>query len=59
MPVHIDDINATVQVDSGAQADDASSGGHEPSPQEQARWQAIERRAQALAERTAAWRFDD
>lgn len=59
MPVHIDEIHADVSVQSRGQAEEPSSGGEAPSTSEQERWQQVERRARVLAERTAAWGFDD
>jgi len=59
MPVHIDTIDANVNVESRVQAEEPSSGGEAPSSNEQERWQQVERRARALAERTSAWGFDD
>jgi|GEM_PF-4396349 hypothetical protein len=59
MPVHIDEIHADVSVQSRGQAEEPSSGGEAPSSNEQERWQQVERRARALAERTSAWGFDD
>jgi hypothetical protein len=59
MPVHIDTIDANVNVESRGQAEEPSSGGEAPSSNEQERWQQVERRARALAERTSAWGFDD
>lgn len=59
MPVHIDTIDANVNVESRGQAEEPSSGGEAPSTNEQERWQQIERRTRALAERTSAWGFDD
>ena len=58
MPIHIDDVQASVEVDAGETGGEAT-GGTEPSPPAQQRWEDTAHRLDHLARRTAAWGFDD
>lgn len=59
MPVHIEEIDANVNVQSRGQAEEPSSGAEAPSTTEQERWMALSRLVRERAERTSAWGFDD
>lgn len=60
MPIVINEMSSTVQVDEGAApAGEHATGGTEPAPLEQQRWQALARRSEQLDARVAAWDFDD
>ncbi len=59
MPVHIEEIDANVNVQSRGQAEEPSSGAEAPSTNEQERWMALARLVRERAERTSAWGVDD
>jgi len=61
MPIAIEEIESTVDVEGPAGSGGGSPAGTTtaPSPQAQQRWLEMARRSQELAARTAAWRFDD
>lgn len=58
MPIEIEDVTTSVHVEpsSGEGTPDHAD---ETGVQAQQRWQALAARSLQLAERTAAWRFDD
>lgn len=61
MPVSIGEVESTVEVESpsGAPGQGGGHAGTAPSPEAVQRLVEMARRAQELAARTAAWRFDD
>ena len=61
MPISIGEIDSTVEVDAPAEGGGGggSQSGTAPSLQTVQRWQELARRAEELAARTSAWRFDD
>lgn len=60
MPVSIGEVDTTVEVESPTGPGGGGGGaGTAPSPEAVQRALEMARRAQELAARTAAWRFDD
>jgi hypothetical protein len=60
MPVSIGEVESTVEVESpSGEGHGGGQAGTAPSPEAVQRWLEMARRAEALAARTAAWRFDD
>jgi hypothetical protein len=61
MPIEIGEINSTVVVDDtrGSDAAGSTASTDLPAPLDQQRWQAQAERQRWLAQRTAAWGFDD
>jgi hypothetical protein len=57
MPIHIDDVETRVDVRSSDQPGEAAR--TQPAPEALPEWQKLARRAAEIAERTAAWGFDD
>ena len=61
MPIHLDEVETQVDVQtrgSGGGANDSAATTATP-PDALPRWQELARRDALLAERTAAWGFDD
>lgn len=60
MPLVIQEMSSTVQVDEGAPvAGENAGGGTEPSAADQQRWLELARRSEQLQARVSAWGFDD
>jgi hypothetical protein len=60
MPVSIGEVSSTVEVErASGEGHGGDDGGTKPSPESVQRWLEMARRAEELAARTAAWRFDD
>ena len=57
MPIQINEIETQVDVQAPASAQETP--GAKAAPDALARWQEMARRGSQLAERTAAWNFDD
>ncbi len=59
MPIDIEDVTTTVHVEPSGSGGEGGQPTVESGPEALQRWQALAARSQQLAERTAAWRFDD
>ena len=59
MPVSIGEIDSTVDVQNAGETQQGGGTATAPTPQSIQRQLELARRAEELAARTAAWRFDD
>ena len=57
MPIHLNEVETQVEVEQGAAAHEAPR--TQAPPEALPRWQELARRDRQLAERWAAWGFDD
>lgn len=57
MPIHIDEVDTQVDIQTSEQP--AEPPRSEPQPDALPRWQQLARRDAELAQRTAAWGFED